>query len=164
MDVVLCILAVMCALVGIVGSIVPALPGPPVAYLGLVLMAFVGGNSYSWVAFVVYGVLLIAVQVADFYLPIKITQKFGGSPYAQRGSLVGVFVGMFLLFPVGLILWPFVGAIIGERMWDKSASTEHVLKVGSGAFLAFILGTGAKIIFSIVVLVDICVEIATLLF
>lgn len=167
MDVVFSILAVVCAIIGIIGSIVPALPGPPIAYVGIVLMAFTSGHPYSWVALVVYCVFMIIVQVADFYLPVKVTEKFGGSPYAKRGTLIGVFAGMFVPMPwtiAAIILFPFVGALIGEKLWDKSAPAGHVFKVGLGSFLAFIIGTGAKLIYSWVVLVSICVNIFTQIF
>lgn len=159
------LIAIFCGIIGIIGSIVPALPGPPIAYVGVVLMAFTTAQPYSWVHLVVYGVLMFAVQLADFYLPVKITETFGGSPYAKRGSLIGVFAGLFLPPPFwGLIIWPFVGAVIGEKFWDKSASFGQVLKVGLGSFLAFIVGTGGKLIYSCWVLVSVCRHIIAQIF
>ncbi len=158
MDVLLCILAIVCVLVGIAGSVVPALPGPPIAYLGVVLVACTSAHPYSWVALVVYGVVMAVIQVADFILPAKFTAVFGGSKYAERGSLIGTVVGMFCM-PWGLIIFPFVGAFVGEWIYDKQASVGHLFKVAWGSFLAFLVGTGIKLIYACWVLVDIIIEI-----
>lgn len=155
MDTLFAILAVLFAIIGIVGSIVPALPGPPISYVGLILVALTSAHPFSWTYMIVFGVVMALVQLADFYLPAAMTSKFGGSPYAKRGSMVGVFAGMFIMPPLGLFLCPFLGAFIGELLWDKTTPTHQALRVAFGSFVAFLLGTGAKLIVAVWMLVDI---------
>jgi uncharacterized protein YqgC (DUF456 family) len=126
-------------------------------------MAFTSAQPYSWVPLVVYGVLTAVVQIADFVLPSKLTAKFGGSKAAERGSTIGTILGMFFV-PWGLILFPFFGALIGEWMYNKQASAGHLFKVAFGAFLAFLFGTGLKLILTCWMLVDVVIEICAMLF
>jgi uncharacterized protein YqgC (DUF456 family) len=95
----------------------------------------------------------------DNFLPVWLTKKFGGSRLAVIGSVLGLVVGMIFFAPIGLIVGPFLGALTGELInnrvkrhkietkgTDVVAPDNNALKVALGAFLAFILGTGAKLI------------------
>lgn len=144
MDVVLAIVAVVLAVLGPVGSILPVLPGPPLSYVGLVVLAFASYHPFSWTFMIVWGAITVAVTLADYFLPSYMTARFGGSKYATTGSMIGVVAGFFVFPPWGLIFCPFVGALIGELLWD-GRNTGRAFKVAAGAFLAFVLGTGAKL-------------------
>ena len=151
MDTLFAVLAVLCGVLGVLGSVLPVLPGTPLAYVGMVLLALTSYHPYSWSFMIVWGVITLVVTIADYYLPAVMTSKFGGSPYAKRGSLAGVIAGFFLFPPWGLILCPFLGAFIGELMWNSS-DKQHAFKVAVGSFVAFLLGTGAKLISASVIL------------
>lgn len=130
--------------IGFLGCIVPALPGPPIAWLGYLLIFLLPEESidYSQNTFIATTVLAIGVTVLDYYLPIWGTKKSGGTKAGQIGSMIGLVVGLFL-GPFGMLLGAFFGAVVGE-LWagqdDKTA-----LKSGLGAFLGFLLGTVAKV-------------------
>lgn len=130
--------------VGFLGCIIPALPGPPIAWLGYLLVFLLPKSSidYSSSTFVACTILAIGVTVLDYYLPIWGTKKSGGTKAGQMGSFIGLFVGLFL-GPFGMLLGAFAGAVVGE-LWagqdDKTA-----LKSGLGAFLGFLIGTVAKV-------------------
>lgn len=142
MDIVLIIFAFLCILVGFAGSILPALPGPPLSYVGMLLLHFTDTVQFSTKQLVVWAVIVVVVQILDFVIPSIGTKKFGGSSYGVWGCNIGVIVGLFAS-PIGIILGPFLGAVIGEYIKTKDLNIS--LKAGFGAFLGFISGTLIKI-------------------
>ncbi len=146
MDTMLMILAVICAVVGIAGCVLPALPGTPICFLGLLLARW-GGVEIASKVLVMAAVATIVVSVADYYLPIWFTKKFGGSKQATRGSMIGIVAGLFFM-PWGIILGPFIGAFLGE-LSNKESDGNKAFKVAFGSFAAFFFGTGLKLAVSI---------------
>lgn len=145
METLLIILALVCSIVGILGSILPALPGPPLSYLGLLLLLPCEGANISNTSLWVYGIFLVIVSILDYVAPVWLTNISGGSKQATRGSMIGLVAGLFVLPPWGLIFGPFIGAFIGELM--ASSSKGKALKVALMSFLGFLLTTGMKIIY-----------------
>lgn len=154
MDVVLSIGAFLLALLGIAGCIVPALPGTLLSYGGLLCAYFTSYSQMSPTALWAWLAVCIAVSVADYILPAWMTKRFGGSRAGSIGATIGVFVGFFFLPPIGIILGPFLGAVIGELINNRNERTKALL-VGFGSFLSFIVGTGIKLIASIGILVHV---------
>ena len=152
MDIVLVILGILFGIVGLLGAVVPILPGPPFTYIGLLLVHWSKYAQFSTEFLLLFLALTIAVTLVDNVLPVWMTKKYGGSPYATRGSLLGLIVGMFVFPPWGLVLGSFLGAFIGEMIHDSSDSGK-ALRIGFASFVAFIVGTGAKITLSVVMLV-----------
>lgn len=148
MDIFLAILAFLLSIVGLVGCIVPIIPGIVLNYVALLLLALTDYGEIGGGTLVVWLVVTIAVTVADFYLPVWMTRKFGGSRAGEVGAMVGVLVGLFLFPPFGVLLGPFFGAVLGELSRDKQ-DAERALKSGFGSFLAFVVGTGLKLIVGI---------------
>lgn len=132
--------------VGIVGSFLPVLPGPPISWAGL-LVAFVTGSSTLHVAtIIVTAVLMAAVTVADYIFPPMMTSKSGGSKMGSIGATVGLIAGILLPIPMlGVILCPFIGALLFEIIHDPS-DLKRAAKAALGAFLGFLIGTGTKAI------------------
>lgn len=145
------IFAIILGLVGIIGSIVPALPGPPLSWVGLLLAYFAqgyasNGEPMSTTLLLVFLAITAIVTVLDYVVPAALTKATGGSKAASIGAIVGLFAGM-ILTPVGMIAGSLLGAFIGELIIaDKSFS--HSIKAALGAFLGFIAGTGLKLIAS----------------
>lgn len=140
------IVALLLSVVGVVGCVVPILPGVPICYVGILLCQWVE-PVFSTEQLVMWGVVAVGVTLLDNFLPAVMTKKFGGSKAATRGSLVGIVVGLFA-GPVGIILGPFFGALIGELTHDGSNSAR-AFKVAFGSFAAFICGTGVKLVVAI---------------
>ena len=140
------IVALLLSVVGVVGCVVPILPGVPICYVGILLCQWVE-PIFSTEQLVLWGVAAVGVTLLDNFLPAVMTKKFGGSKAATRGSLVGIVVGLFA-GPVGIILGPFFGALIGELTHDGSNSAR-AFKVAFGSFAAFICGTGVKLVVAI---------------
>lgn len=147
---VLGILALTAAAAGIVGSIVPGLPGPPVSWVGMLLAFFAvrgGDDPMSRTVLLVWLTVTIVVTVLDYAVPAWTTKATGGHKSASKGALIGLLVGI-VLTPVGMILGALLGAFIGELMvTDKGVGAA--LKAGFGAFVGFLLGTGLKLIASV---------------
>ena len=138
--------AIICAIIGLAGSILPALPGAPLSFAGLVLLCFCDGADISSTSIWVSAILLAIVSVLDYVAPIWLTNASGGSKQATRGSIAGLIAGLFFFPPWGLVIGPFIGAFVGELM--THATTGKALKVAMMSFVGFVLTTGMKIIYS----------------
>ena len=143
-SVILCIVAGVLLLVGFIGTFVPVLPGAPLAWAGLLAAYFSEYNEISLLCLIITAVIAVVVSIADNFLPVTMTKKFGGSKYATTGATIGLVIGFFT-GPWGIILGPFFGALAGEFI-NKKGSNEGVLKAAFGAFMGFLLGTGLKMI------------------
>ena len=129
MDITLSIAAFALSILGIIGCIVPALPGVALSYAGLLCAWF---TSYS--------------------------QMTSGAIWLWlAGATAGVFAGFFLFPPVGIILGPFAGAVLGELLNDRSDVPKAFL-VGFGSFLAFVVGTGVKLAASAGMLIHVAAD------
>jgi uncharacterized protein YqgC (DUF456 family) len=157
MDIFLAIVAILLALVGLAGSVVPVLPGPPVSWIGLLLVSFTHYyDRPGWFVWMWLGVVIL-VTVADNFLPVVMTRRFGGSRAATWGTVLGMVAGMFF-GPWGMIVGPFAGAFLGEVIGNRSEG--HVaLRIATGAFFAFISGVGIKLVSSGMILYYIVKEV-----
>lgn len=144
MDTLLIIIAFLCGCVGILGSIIPGLPGPPLSYVGLLCIHFTEGGEFSTSTLLIWAVITLVVTALDFYLPAFMTRRFGGTRAGAIGATVGVFVGL-LFPPFGIFFGPFFGAVLGELTQNKKDAGQ-AFKSGFGSFLAFLVGTGLKFI------------------
>ena len=142
MEIALYILSGILILAGLVGCILPALPGLPLAYVGIILLHFTERVDFTTQQLIFMTAAMIVAQVLDYILPAWLTKKVGGSRLGTIGSIVGLLVGFFFA-PRGLIIGPFLGAVVGELL--NGEGTKTALKSGAGSFLGFILTTGLKI-------------------
>ena len=144
MDIILIILGILCLITGLAGCIPPMLPGPPVAYAALILLHLTDRVSLSTSELLIGLLLVIAIQLLDYFIPMWGTKYTGGGgKWANRGSLIGTIVGMFFL-PWGIIIGPFVGAFMGATK-DGMDNTQ-ALKAGFGSLIGFLVGTAAKFV------------------
>ncbi len=144
MDIIWAVLAFLLSIIGLIGCIVPIIPGIVLNFLALVLLAMTDYAEIGWASLAIWLVVTIVVTAADFYLPAWMTRRFGGSRAGEVGATIGVFAGMFLFPPFGIILGPFFGAVLGELTRDKQ-DVARALTSGLGSFLAFLVGTGLKL-------------------
>ena len=152
METFIAILAIVLGLVGIVGSIAPGLPGPPLSWVGLLVLYLWGGGTDGggdpmmlrflllWLA------VTVVVTIVDYIVPAYFTKLTGGSKAGGWGAIIGLFAGL-VYPPVGMILGSLLGAFVAELVFAKK-DTVTSLKSALGAFLGFIFGTGAKLIAS----------------
>jgi len=144
MDIALLIIGFVLMLVGLLGSFLPVLPGPPVSWLGLLLLHLTSAIPQNWIFLGVTGAVAIIVIALDYIIPAMGTKKFGGSRAGMVGTTIGLLVS--LIFPVlgifGIIIWPFIGALVGELI--NKADQKTALKAAFGSFMGFLTGTFLK--------------------
>ncbi len=143
MEIFLLVIAFLLMLIGIIGCIVPGLPGTPIAYLGLWIAQATERVDFSWQFLLVWGIVMIAVSALDYIVPAWGTKHYGGTKYGVWGSTIGVFVGLFF-GAAGVILGPLVGAVLGEMLSGKALA--EALKAGWGSFVGILFGTVIKLI------------------
>ena len=146
MDYILIGLGILLLVSGILGCVLPVIPGPPLNYAGLLLLHFTGRYQFSTQFLLVWAVITVVVYALDYVIPAWGTRKFGGSRRGVWGSVIGLVVGLFFFPPFGIIVGPFAGAVIGELTAGKDSGTA--LKAGFGSFIGFLLGTLLKLIAS----------------
>jgi len=145
MDILLILLAGLFLLLGFLGCILPVLPGAPLSYLGILLLHFTSKVQFSIEFLIFWAMMVILVQILDYAIPIWGTKKFGGSKSGIWGSMLGLIVGLFF-GPVGIILGPFVGAVLGELLAGRNKA--EAFRAGFGSFVGFLLGTISNLIVS----------------
>lgn len=138
------ILAGVLLLVGLIGTVLPVLPGPPIAWAGLLSAHFSNYSQIEIWILIATGIAAVFVTVIDNIFPSIMTKKAGGSKAATWGCTIGLIVAFFL-GPIFILIAPFAGAYIGEMIHDSS-DAKRALKAAFGAFKGFLLGTGIKII------------------
>lgn len=144
METLLIIAAILCGLVGIIGSVVPVLPGPALSFVGLICASLTDDSTISAAKLWTWGIITLIICILDYILPGYFSKMFGGSKAGITGATIGVFIGLFM-GPMGIILGPFVGAVAGE-MFNQSRPLSEAIKVGFGSLISFIVGTGLKLI------------------
>ncbi len=149
MDIFLLILGFLFILLGIIGSFLPVLPGPITGWVGLLILHLTAIIPMNWTFLGITLAIAIFIWGIDYVIPAWGTKKFGGTKYGIWGSVIGLILGLILLGPFGVIIGPFVGAFIGEIIYD-SKDGKRALKAAFGSFVGFMLSTGLKFITSLV--------------
>lgn len=142
-DFMLYTLAIALNVIGIVGCFVPMIPGPPISFLGLLVIYCNADDEISGVALMIYGLVTIVTVILDYIIPSLGVKYFGGTKYGKWGSFIGTIIGLSY-FPIGLILGPFLGAFIGELIGRQSKGAA--LKSGVGSVLGFVFGVIMKFV------------------
>ena len=124
MDYLLIILSLMCLIIGLIGSVIPILPGPPISWIGSITFLFA-----------------IASLFFDWIIPSKMIKKFKGTKFGIYGAVIGAIIGLFSPFIFGFIIGLVLGAFIGELIYD-SKDLKRALIATIGSFIGFILSTG----------------------
>ncbi|QBN18985.1 DUF456 domain-containing protein [Flavobacterium nackdongense] len=151
MDLVLLIIGFVLMILGIFGSFMPVLPGPSLSWLGLVLLYFTTAIEVNYWILGISLVITVLISVLDYVIPAKGTKKFGGSSYGIWGTNIGLVVGIFAPIPFGFIIGPFLGAFIGELMYDYK-DHGRALKAATGSFIGFLASSFMKFVVCMVFL------------
>lgn len=144
------ILAFVLFIIGLFGSVVPGLPGPPISYLAVLLIHFFTGTQFSTSFLCTWAFIVVLVFFLDYTLQAWGVSKFGGGKNSKIGTFVGLFFGL-LLPPLGLLIGPFIGAFIGALIEVKGNNTR-AFKVAIGSFVGLVSGTLLKLSVSIALL------------
>ena len=146
------IFAIICAvlmLIGLVGVVLPYLPGIPIAWLGLFIYAIgTGWERISVTTIIVFAALTAVSLILDLVAPILGAKKYKASKWGIIGTSVGLIIGVLIFNIWGIILGPLLGALIGELIAGKT--TDQAFKSAVGALVGFIFGSLTKIILILV--------------
>jgi uncharacterized protein YqgC (DUF456 family) len=135
--------AVLLVLAGIAGAVLPALPGVPLVFAGLLLAAWIDGfEKVGPLPLVFLALLTLLSFVVDFAATALGAKRVGASRWAVVGAALGTVAGVFFGF-LGLLLGPFVGAVIGELVVQKD--WRQAGRAGVGTWLGVVFGTAAKL-------------------
>ena len=134
-------------IVGLVGCVLPVIPGPPLSFIGLLLLHFTRYADFSFEFLLMFGCIAVIVTILDYIVPIWGTKKFGGSRAGMWGAAIGLVLGLIFLPPLGVIIGPFAGAVIGDALTGKKA--EKAFRAGLGSLLGLMMGIGLKLAASI---------------
>ena len=136
-------------LAGLVGVVLPALPGLPLVFAGLLLSAWADGfHHVGWPMLTVLGGLTLVSLVVDYWAAAHGAKRVGASRTATIGAALGMLIGGFVLFPVGFFLGPFIGALAGELLHRRSlaqADLGAATRIGIGTWLGIALGIALKL-------------------
>jgi uncharacterized protein YqgC (DUF456 family) len=132
------------AVMGLIGCILPVLPGPLLSFLSLLILSM----ARSWTPFspgflITLGVLTGIVFLLDYLIPLVGAKRYGASRFGLWGSVMGMLIGIFLFPPFGLFVGGFLGAVIGELFSGKTG--DHAFRAGVGVFVGNVLATGLKL-------------------
>ena len=147
-DYFLLVLAILLMIIGLVGCVVPVLPGPPISFAGLLVLHFTRFADFTVNFLLLMGVIALIVTLLDYMVPIWGTKKLGGSKAGIWGATIGMIIGIFFFPPIGIILGPLIGAIVAELLRDEKFNKSF--RAGMGSLLGFMLGVGLKLIASFV--------------
>lgn len=152
LDIALLVIGFCLMLVGILGSFLPILPGTPLSWVGLLLLVLTEAVPDDWWFLGITLGIAIIVFAIDYIIPAVGTKKFGGSTAGMIGTTIGLLVA--IIFPVlgifGIIVWPFIGALVGELI--NKADQKTALKAAFGSFIGFLTGTFLKFLVTVIFL------------
>ncbi len=134
-------------LVGVLGCILPLLPGPPLSYIALLIQQLRSDPPFTSKFLWIWAGITVVVTVLDYVIPLYGTKRFGGSKYGIWGCTIGLIAG-FWLGPLGIIIGPFVGAFIGEIIANNNSSQAQ--KAAWGSFVGFLFGTLLKLVVCVI--------------
>ncbi len=149
MEYFLIILGVICSILGVIGCVLPALPGPPLSYTSLLLLQFSSQEHVFTKNFLmVLAVITVLVSLGDYFLPLWGAKRYGTSRQGVWGAVIGMVIGIFFFPPLGMIIGLFMGAILGEIVAGKENS--RALRSGMIIFLGSVMAIFVKLSLSLV--------------
>lgn len=143
MDYVIWTVVILLMLTGLIGSVVPLLPGTTLILIGALLQKWLLGGTISWTAVIWIGVVWLFSVAADLVCTLIGTRLFGGGRWGMAGASGGALAGMFISLPA-LLLGTIFGAVAAEKFGAKRPDRD-ALKAGVGAALGFLAGTVVRL-------------------
>ena len=143
MDILLIVFAFLLLVAGIAGCILPMLPGVPLAYAGMLLLHLTDKIHFTTHQLIIWLIVVIVLQVVDYITPLLGSKYSGGTSFGNRGCMAGTLLGLFFM-PWGVIVGPFIGAVVGEMLGGQDLS--HAIRARIGTLLGFLVGTLLKVI------------------
>jgi uncharacterized protein len=137
------VLAIALIVIGVIGTVVPGIPGVGVIFGGMLLAAWIDGfTEIGWTTIIILGVLTALAFAADILGSLLGAKRVGASKLALLGAAIGALVGIFFDF-IGILIAPFIGAVVGELISQRQLAPAA--RVGFATWIGLALGALAKI-------------------
>jgi len=147
----LLVFAGLLALLGLLGSFLPVLPGPPLSFLALGILWFSQDHQPSAATLGFYLGGAAAITALDYLVPVWGAKFFGGGKAGTYGATAGLLVGLFF-GPLGIVFGPFLGALVAELLVGRPS--QEALKAAFGAFLGFVAGVFLKLAYGFLIIYE----------
>ncbi|HEY4504304.1 MAG TPA: DUF456 domain-containing protein [Candidatus Paceibacterota bacterium] len=145
------IASIIIVLLGLFGVIVPILPGVMLAWVGLLFYAFkTDFETISITTVIIFLVLSLATLILDLLAPIMGAKRYKASGRGIFGASIGFLLGVFFLGPAGIIVGPFLGALLGEL--SHGGNNGQVVHTAVGTLVGFLFSTLVKLCVALVIL------------
>ena len=135
-------LALVLILIGLIGTLLPVMPGALLVFLGMVAGAWADDFSRVWTTLTVLALLTILFYVVDFLAGAYGARRLGASRWGVVGAILGALGGMFMGF-IGIVVGPFIGAVAGELLARRGLAEAS--RAGAGAWLGLVLSIAARL-------------------
>ena len=144
MTTVVILLGLILSISGLIGCILPIIPGLPLSYVALLLLSFAKDwEPFSATFLIIMGAITGLMLFLDYVVPVVGAKKYGASKYGVWGSFIGMIIGIFVFPPFGLIIGGFIGAVVGELLAGKEG--DNAVRAGIGVFLGNLFNIGLKL-------------------
>mgnify|MGYP001158211081 FL=1 len=141
------IFSVILLILGLIGSVLPIIPGPPVSFIGLLLLHLFTPFFLSEDILIYFALAAAIITFLDYWLQIYSVKIFGGGRASTIGVIIGILFGVFLFPPFGVIVGPFIGAYVGAII-ESDFDLIKSFKIAFGSLIGFLGGTVLKFIYS----------------
>ena len=143
MDIILFVSGLILCLIGITGSFVPVIPGPFISWLAILIINLTDAVEFNLNFVLITLSVAVAIGLIDYLIPIIGVKKLGGTKSGQVGTFVGLVLAIIMIGPFGILVGPFIGALIGEMASKKSFSDS--LKPAFGSLVGVVAGSMIKL-------------------
>lgn len=159
MELFITILSILLILFGIVGTILPGLPGLVVSLLGLFLHKFFGiGSDFSPIYLWIFSILTLLSVILEYVIPIRVAKRYGGTRWGNFGGVIGMLVGFFIPLPLGFLIGMLIGVLIGELIENNTDLTKAVNSV-KGALVGFLFSTAFNLTVGFLMLMTLFIDL-----
>ncbi len=147
-DIILISLGFLLLMAGLAGAFIPILPGPPLSFLGFLLIHFSSRMAFPSQVLLTLGAITLVITLADYLLPVWGTRWGKGTKHGLLGATLGLLTGILFFAPLGVIVGPFLGAWLAEKVNGKQH--KEAFRSAMGSFMGLMLGIVLKFVLSIV--------------
>ena len=143
------IISIFFLILGLVGSVLPIVPGPPLSFFGLLLLHFFTSFNLEGDYLFYFAAFAVIITFLDYWLQIYSVKYFGGGRSSSFGVIIGILCGIFIFPPFGVIVGPFFGAYLGALI-ESDCDFFKSFKIAIGSLVGFLGGTILKFVYSII--------------
>ncbi|MGE4274247.1 MAG: DUF456 domain-containing protein [Desulfitobacterium sp.] len=137
------IIAIILFIVGLLGTVLPILPGAILIYGGMLIYGLMTGfATLDLTFFLIQGLVFSFIFLVDYWATVEGTRRYGGSKQAGWGAAIGMIMGLFFM-PLGIVIGPFLGAVTAELL--RKTELSHAIRVGFGTLVGLLGGTIIKL-------------------